>query len=90
MAQSYPSSYIPTDSPKQASANPVVEFNGKNLDQMRNFFVDQARKTGFHLNAIDEIEENRTHLEDGSASPVKESSLSDLDKKGSDEFVEAV
>ena len=52
--------------------------------------VDQARKTGFHLNAIDEIEENRAHLEDGSASPVKESSLSDMDKKGSDEFVEAV
>ena len=53
MAQSYPSSYIPTDSPKQASANPVVEFNGKNLDQMRNFFVDQARKSTRETNVLD-------------------------------------
>ncbi len=49
--------------------------------------VAQARKGGFRLRAIDEIADMREHSRP--AGDKKESD-SDLDKKGSQEFVEAV
>lgn len=52
--------------------------------------VDQARKGGFRLRTVDEIEENRAHLADAEApSPIKRTS-SDIDKKGSAEYVETI
>ena len=47
--------------------------------------IDQARKGGFRFRTIDEIAENRAHTE-----PARRESDSELDKKGSQEFVENV
>ena len=48
--------------------------------------ISQARKGGFRLRAIDEIADIREHRPAGD----KKETDSDLDKKGSQEFVEAV
>lgn len=47
--------------------------------------MDQSRKGGFRLRTIDEIAQKRTQM-----AQEKDGSDSDLDKKGSEEYVEVV
>ena len=52
--------------------------------------VDQARKGGFRLRTVDEIEENRAHLTDAEVPSSIKRTSSDIDKKGSAEYVETI
>ncbi|KAI3998034.1 hypothetical protein K525DRAFT_275705 [Schizophyllum commune Loenen D] len=55
MAQSYPSFYIPTDSPKQASANPVARKSTREtnvLDFYRTYTAGWQRLAGDDIKVI--------------------------------------
>ena len=53
--------------------------------------ISQARSGGFRFRTIDEIAQKRATLQDVPGEPAqKRESDSDIDKKGSQEFVETV